>query len=48
MIRKQERSYLLQKELLEYLFDYLHPDREGIVDIELYETESRLCYKWKN
>ena len=35
------------KELLEYLFDYLHPDREGIVDIELYETESRLCYKWK-
>lgn len=34
------------KELLEYLFDYLHPDREGIVDIELYETESRLCYKW--
>lgn len=35
------------KELLEYLFDYLHPDREGIVDIELYETENRLCYKWK-
>ena len=35
------------KELLEYLFDYLHPDRERIVDIELYETESRLCYKWK-
>ena len=35
------------KELREYLFDYLHPDREGIVDIELYETESRLCYKWK-
>ena len=35
------------KEYLEYLFDYLHPDREGIVDIELYETESRLCYKWK-
>ena len=35
------------KELLEYLFDYLHPDREGIADIELYETESRLCYKWK-
>ncbi|HCG85587.1 MAG TPA: hypothetical protein DEW33_03695, partial [Lachnospiraceae bacterium] len=26
---------------------YLHPDRERIVDIELYETESRLCYKWK-
>ena len=35
------------KEYLEYLFDYLHPDRERIVDIELYETESRLCYKWK-
>lgn len=35
------------KELLEYLFDYLHPDRERIADIELYETESRLCYKWK-
>ena len=35
------------KEYLEYLFDYLHPDREGIVDIELYETENRLCYKWK-
>ncbi len=35
------------KELLEYLFDYLHPDRERIVDIELYETESRLCYRWK-
>ena len=35
------------KEYLEYLFDYLHPDREGIADIELYETESRLCYKWK-
>ena len=35
------------KELLEYLFDYLHPDRERIVDIELYETENRLCYKWK-
>ena len=35
------------KELLEYLFDDLHPDREGIVDIELYETENRLCYKWK-
>ena len=34
-------------EYLEYLFDYLHPDRERIVDIELYETESRLCYKWK-
>ena len=35
------------KEYLEYLFDYLHPDRERIADIELYETESRLCYKWK-
>ena len=35
------------REYLEYLFDYLHPDREGIVDIELYETENRLCYKWK-
>ncbi len=36
------------KELLDDLFDYLHPDKSNMVDIELYETEDELYYKWKN
>lgn len=36
------------KELLDDLFDYLHPDKSNMVDIELYETENELYYKWKS
>jgi len=35
------------KEYLEYLFDYLHPDRSQMVDLKLYETEDKLYYEWK-
>ena len=36
------------KEYLEYLFDYLHPDRSQMVDPKLYETEDKLYYEWKS
>ena len=36
------------KEYLEYLFDYLHPDRSQMVDLKLYETEDKLYYEWKS
>ncbi len=35
------------RELLEYLFDYLYEDQSNMVEIELYETEDELYYKWK-
>lgn len=35
------------KKLLDYLFDYLHPDKSNMVDVELYETKDELYYKWK-
>lgn len=36
------------REYLEYLFDYLHPDRSQMVDLKLYETEDKLYYEWKS
>ena len=36
------------KEYLEYLLDYLHPDRSQMVDLKLYETEDKLYYEWKS
>lgn len=35
------------KKYLEYLFDYLHPDRSDMVDLGLYKLRDKLYYKWK-
>lgn len=34
------------REVIKYLFDYIYPDQSDIYDIELYETEAELYYKY--
>ena len=38
---------LKPKESLEYLFNYLHPDKNDMAEIDLHETENELYYKYK-